>query len=183
MGWTQASKASPVDKQGGAQQATRCMRPQEPDFVAYATPSRTSPRTSRPEAPRSGLRRRNYSFLAKAQKAKEGGVKMQPTSPLAALVPSVGAITGSCSRGRKIEPFMMPTGAATLDEGWRTSTRPCRRTRRSPPFHPQQEECDPLRPGLIHRRSARSAGPTVAARPLHQRLGVTAGNRRSSYNH
>jgi ABC-type sugar transport system substrate-binding protein len=122
-GWTKAIQGfTQWTKQGGAQQGNALYASgKNPDFVAYdytvedfAAPFLKAGKTP----PILGSDAENYSFLARAKEAAEGGVKMQAyISTGRAWFPRVGVDYGiMLKQGEKIQPFTMPTGAATLDQ-------------------------------------------------------------------
>ena len=122
-GWTKVIQGfTQWTEQGGAQQGNALYASgKNPDFVAYdytvkdfAAPYVKAGKTP----PILGSDAENYSFLTQAQKAKEDGIKIQAyISTGRAWFPRVGVDYGIMLKGgQKIEPFMMPTGVATLDE-------------------------------------------------------------------
>jgi ABC-type sugar transport system substrate-binding protein len=122
-GWTKVIQGfTQWTKQGGAQQGNALYASgKNPDFVAYdytvedfAAPYLKAGKTP----PILGSDAENYSFLARAQKAQKDGIKMQAYISVGrAWFPRVGVDYGIMLKGgQKIEPFMMPTGIATLDE-------------------------------------------------------------------
>jgi ABC-type sugar transport system substrate-binding protein len=122
-GWTKVIQGfTQWTKQGGAQQGNALYASgKNPDFVAYdytvedfAAPYLKAGKTP----PILGSDAENYSFLTQAQQAQKDGIKMQAyISTGRAWFPRVGVDYGiMLKEGQKIEPFMMPTGAATLDQ-------------------------------------------------------------------
>ena len=122
-GWTKVIQGfTQWTEQGGAQQGNALYASgKNPDFVAYdytvedfAAPYLKAGKTP----PILGSDAENYSFLTQAQEAKEDGIKMQAyISTGRSWFPRVGVDYGILLKeGQKIEPFMMPTGIATLDE-------------------------------------------------------------------
>jgi hypothetical protein len=92
-----------------------------PDFVAYdytlqyfATPYLKAGKTP----PVLGSDAENYSLLAQVKEAKKQGVDMKAyISTGRSWFPRVGVDYGIMLKtGKKIEPFMMPTGAAPLED-------------------------------------------------------------------
>ena len=122
-GWTKVIQGfTQWTEQGGAQQGNALYASgKNPDFVAYdytvedfAAPYLKAGKTP----PLLGSDAENYSLLTQAQEAKEDGIEMQAyISTGRAWFPRVGVDYGiMLKEGQKIEPFMMPTGIATLDE-------------------------------------------------------------------
>jgi ABC-type sugar transport system substrate-binding protein len=122
-GWTKVIQGfTQWTEQGGAQQGNALYASgKNPDFVAYdytvedfAAPYLKAGKTP----PLLGSDAENYSLLTQAQEAKEDGIEMQAyISTGRAWFPRVGVDYGIMLKaGEKIEPFMMPTGIATLDE-------------------------------------------------------------------
>jgi ABC-type sugar transport system substrate-binding protein len=122
-GWTKVIQGfTEWTEQGGAQQGNALYASgKNPDFVAYdytvedfAAPYLKAGKTP----PILGSDAENYSFLTQAQQAQKDGIKMQAyISTGRAWFPRVGVDYGIMLKaGEKIEPFMMPTGVATLDE-------------------------------------------------------------------
>ncbi|HJQ88284.1 MAG TPA: substrate-binding domain-containing protein [Propionibacteriaceae bacterium] len=122
-GWTKVIEGfTEWTEQGGAQQGNALYASgKNPDFVAYdytvedfAAPYLKAGKTP----PILGSDAENYSLLTQAQKAQKDGIKMQAHISVGrAWFPRVGVDYGIMLKaGEKIEPFMMPTGVATLDE-------------------------------------------------------------------
>ncbi len=122
-GWTKVIQGfTQWTEQGGAQQGNALYASgKNPDFVAYdytvkdfAAPYVKAGKTP----PILGSDAENYSFLTQAQQAQKDGIKIQAyISTGRAWFPRVGVDYGIMLKGgQKIEPFMMPTGVATLDE-------------------------------------------------------------------
>jgi ABC-type sugar transport system substrate-binding protein len=122
-GWTKVIQGfTQWTEQGGAQQGNALYASgKNPDFVAYdytvedfAAPYLKAGKTP----PLLGSDAENYSLLTQAQEAKEDGIEMQAyISTGRSWFPRVGVDYGILLKeGQKIEPFMMPTGIATLDE-------------------------------------------------------------------
>lgn len=109
-------------EQGMAQQGNALFASgKNPDFVAYdytledfAMPFLKKGKTP----PVLGSDAENYSFLARAIEAEEKGIKMEAyISTGRAWMPRVGVDYGiALKNGEDVEPFKLPTGAATLDE-------------------------------------------------------------------
>jgi ABC-type sugar transport system substrate-binding protein len=122
-GWTKVIQGfTQWTEQGGAQQGNALYASgKNPDFVAYdytvedfAAPYLKAGKTP----PLLGSDAENYSLLTQAQEAKEDGIEMQAyISTGRAWFPRVGVDYGILLKeGQKVEPFMMPTGIATLDD-------------------------------------------------------------------
>jgi ABC-type sugar transport system substrate-binding protein len=122
-GWTKVIEGfTEWTEQGGAQQGNALYASgKNPDFVAYdytvedfAAPYLKDGKTP----PILGSDAENYSLLAQAQQAQKDGIKMQAHISVGrAWFPRVGVDYGiALKAGEKIEPSMMPTGVATLDE-------------------------------------------------------------------
>jgi ABC-type sugar transport system substrate-binding protein len=122
-GWTKVIEGfTEWTEQGGAQQGNALYASgKNPDFVAYdytvedfAAPYLKAGKTP----PLLGSDAENYSLLTQAQQAQKDGIKMQAYISVGrAWFPRVGVDYGIMLKaGEKIEPFMMPTGVATLDE-------------------------------------------------------------------
>jgi ABC-type sugar transport system substrate-binding protein len=122
-GWTKVIEGfTEWTEQGGAQQGNALYASgKNPDFVAYdytvedfAAPYLKAGKTP----PVLGSDAENYSLLTQAQQAQKDGIKMQAHISVGrAWFPRVGVDYGiALKAGEKIEPFMMPTGVATLDE-------------------------------------------------------------------
>lgn len=109
-------------EQGMAQQGNALFASgKNPDFVAYdyTLEDFAAPFLKRGDAPPIlGSDAENYSFLAQAAQAKKDGVDMNAyISTGRAWMPRVGVDYGiALKAGKKIEPFKLPTGAATLDD-------------------------------------------------------------------
>jgi ABC-type sugar transport system substrate-binding protein len=122
-GWTKVIEGfTEWTEQGGAQQGNALYASgKNPDFVAYdytvedfAAPYLKAGKTP----PILGSDAENYSLLTQAQQAQKDGIKMQAHISVGrAWFPRVGVDYGiALKAGEEIEPFMMPTGVATLDE-------------------------------------------------------------------
>ncbi len=122
-GWTKAIQGfTQWTEQGMAQQGNALFASgKNPDFVAYdytlqyfAAPYLKAGKTP----PVLGSDAENYSLLAQAKDAKKQGVDMKAyISTGRSWFPRVGVDYGiMLQAGKKIKPFMMPTGAASLED-------------------------------------------------------------------
>ena len=122
-GWTKAIEGfTQWTEQGMAQQGNALYASgKNPDFVAYdyTVEDFAAPFVKKGETPPIlGSDAENYSLLAQATQAKKDGIEMRAyVSTGRAWMPRVGVDYGIMLKaGEKIEPFMLPTGATTLDE-------------------------------------------------------------------
>lgn len=122
-GWTKSLEGfTQWTEQGMAQQGNALYATgKKPDFIAYdyTLEDFAAPFLKKGETPPIlGSDAENYSFLAQAQQAEKDGIEMQAyISTGRAWFPRVGVEYGiMLNQGEDIEPFKMPTGAATLDE-------------------------------------------------------------------
>jgi ABC-type sugar transport system substrate-binding protein len=122
-GWTKVIQGfTQWTEQGMAQQGNALFASgKDPDYIAYdytlqdfSAPYLKAGKTP----PVMGSDAENYSLLAQVKEAKSKGVDMKAyISTGRAWFPRVGVDYGIMLKaGKKISPFMMPTGAASLDD-------------------------------------------------------------------